>query len=193
MQFWETFAIAVSLSMDAFAVAVSSGMKLKCLNRRQIFRLSFHFGFFQAAMPVAGWFLGALFQRQVEAFDHWIAFALLAFVGLKMIYEAFSRKDEEDDSAAPCSDPTKGSSLVALSVATSIDAFAVGLSLSMIGVGVWQPAAVIGFTAAAFTAAGMRLGAAAASKFKFGKYAEVAGGVILAALALKILSEHGVF
>lgn len=192
MQFWETIAIAVSLSMDAFAVAISSGMKLKCLSGRQVFRLAFHFGFFQAAMPVAGWFVGALFQRQVEAFDHWIAFALLAFVGWKMVFEAFTHKDGDDEKTI-CDDPTKGFSLVALSVATSIDAFAIGLSLSMLGVGVWRPAVVIGFTAAAFTAVGMRLGAAAASKFKIGKYAEVLGGLVLVVLSIKILREHGVF
>src|SRR5512140_3417841 len=118
-------ALACALAMDAFAVAIVTGLTLSPMTRRHVFRLAFHFGLFQALMPTIGWVAGKAVQQYIAAFDHWIAFGLLAFVGSKMLWEAF-HKEEGEQSVAK--DPTSGLSLLVLSVATSIDALAVGLS-----------------------------------------------------------------
>jgi len=146
--------IAVALAMDAFAVALGTGLTLERLTGRHLFRLGFHFGLFQALMPVVGWLAGLTVQRWIAAYDHWIAFGLLGFVGGKMIYEALREGGETDDPR----DPTRGLSLVLLSVATSIDALAVGLTLAMLGIEIWVPSLVIGLVAGALTVAGMLLG-----------------------------------
>lgn len=176
--------IAVALAMDAFAVALGAGLNLERMTGRHLFRLSFHFGLFQALMPVVGWVAGLTVQRWIAAYDSWIAFALLVFVGGKMVREAL-REHEEDRVRA---DPTRGMNLVLLSLATSIDALAVGLSLAMLKVGIWIPALVIGLVAGALTVAGMclgrRLGAA------WGKKVEILGGLVLIAIGLKILLEN---
>lgn len=185
---WVTlFGIAVALAMDAFAVALGTGMALERLTGRHLFRLGFHFGLFQALMPVIGWLAGLTVQRWIADYDHWLAFGLLGFVGGKMIYEAVHGGDEEESS----SDPTRGLSLVLLSVATSIDALAVGLSLAMLGIGIWMPALVIGLVAGAFTVAGMLLGRRVGATW--GPRVEVFGGLVLIAIGLKILLEHTLF
>ena len=176
--------IAVALAMDAFAVALGTGMNLAALTGRHLFRLGFHFGLFQALMPVVGWMAGLTIQKQVAAWDHWIAFALLAFVGGKMLKEAFAA--EEEKKAA--SDPTRGMSLVILSVATSIDALAVGFSLSLLGVSIWWPALVIGLVAGVLTVAGMLLGRRAGDHW--GPRVEIVGGLVLIGIGVKILVEH---
>src|SRR5512145_3318729 len=135
--------IALALAMDAFAVALGAGLTLERLTGRHLFRLGFHFGLFQAMMPVVGWLAGLTVQHWIAAYDHWVAFGLLAFVGGKMLYEALRSEDEEKEAG----DPTRGLTLVILSVATSIDALAVGLSLAMLGVNIWLPALVIGLVA----------------------------------------------
>lgn len=145
--------LALALAMDAFAVALGTGAVLSRLTGRHLFRLGFHFGLFQALMPVIGWLAGLTIIQWVEAWDHWIAFSLLAIIGGRMIYEAFSDEENTDDR-----DPTKGLSLVLLSIATSIDALAVGFSLSVIGVSIWMPALVIGLVAGVLTIVGMLLG-----------------------------------
>lgn len=181
----ELFIIAVALAMDAFAVAVATGVALRTVSPRQTFRLAWHFGLFQALMPILGWSLGLTVRDHIEAYDHWIAFGLLTYIGVKMIREAF---EEEKQGRG---DPTRGFSLVMLSVATSIDALAVGLSLSMLGVSVWWPALVIGLVALAFTAAGLHLGKTVARAERIGTCSELAGGAILIAIGLNILREHG--
>lgn len=179
-------ALAVGLAMDAFAVAVATGVTLRTVTGRQTFRLAFHFGFFQALMPVLGWAGGMTVARRLESVDHWVAFALLAGVGGKMLWEAARGGG---DSGRP--DPTRGLSLVVLSVATSLDALAVGLSLSMLRVSVWGPALVIGLVCAAFTVAGLRLGRFAASTAKLERAAEAVGGLVLLAIGVRILIAHG--
>lgn len=179
--------IAVALAMDAFAVALGTGMALERLTGRHLFRLGFHFGLFQALMPVIGWLAGLTVQRWIAAYDHWIAFGLLGFVGGKMIYEALYGRDEEGNS----SDPTRGLSLVLLSVATSIDALAVGLTLAMLGISIWTPAMIIGLVAGAFTVAGMLLGRRVGAAW--GTRVEIFGGLVLCAIGLKILLEHTIF
>ena len=181
--------LAVALAMDAFAVAVAVGISLKRLNPRQLFRLCFHFGLFQAMMPVLGWFLGVKVRVHVEACDHWIAFVLLAFVGGKMLWEAFDNGDSKDEPR----DPTRSMSLVILSVATSIDALAVGFSMSVLNVSIAFPALIIGITASLFTFAGMQLGSRFASSSRLSHWAEIFGGLVLLAIGFHILWDHGVF
>jgi putative Mn2+ efflux pump MntP len=176
--------IAIGLAMDAFAVSIAVGLSLKEVSLRQTFRLAYHFGLFQALMPILGWLAGRSIERWIGPVDHWIAFGLLTAIGGKMIYEAF--KGDADDVAKK--DPTKGASLVVLSVATSIDALAVGLSLALLGVEIWYPALVIGFVAFAFTAVGLHLGKRFGALL--GRRMEIVGGVILIAIGVRILVEH---
>lgn len=181
--------LAVALAMDAFAVAVAVGIRLKKVNPRQMFRLSWHFGLFQAMMPVIGWSLGVKVRFFVESFDHWIAFGLLAFVGGKMLWEAFDGEAKTEETH----DPTRSVSLVILSVATSIDALAVGFSMSVLQVAIAFPALIIGLTASFFTLVGMHLGSRFASSSRLSQWAEIMGGVVLLAIGVHILWEHGVF
>lgn len=183
----ELLLTAVALAMDAFAVSIASGCTLKCVSKRQAFRMSFHFGLFQALMPIIGWYLGVAVHGFVESYAPWIAFGLLCYIGVNMIREAFG--DDEED-ACKC-DPTTGMTLVMLSVATSIDALAVGLSLAMLGVSVWWPALVIGLVASAFTLVGLYLGETAAKAKRLGHFAEVLGGLVLLGIGVNILREHG--
>jgi len=178
--------IAVGLAMDAFAVSIATGVSLKEVNARQIFRLAWHFGFFQAMMPVIGWFAGLTVRSLIEHYDHWIAFVLLAFVGIRMIREAFQDEATKKEGI----DPTKGWTLVILSVATSIDALAVGLSISMLKVSIWTPALIIGLVAGMFTLMGLQLGQKVGSAARIGHYAEIIGGIVLLLIGLKILYEH---
>ena len=152
--------IAVALAMDAFAVAIATGVALRQVSLRQTFRLSWHFGLFQALMPVLGWGLGSSIQSYVEAYAHWVAFSLLALVGSNMLKEALLTDDDEEP--APRKDATRGKTLVVLSVATSIDALAVGLSMSMLNISIAYPAIIIGIVAGLFTIAGLHLGKRAA-------------------------------
>lgn len=177
-------AIAIGLAMDAFAVAIGAGLTLKTVTARQTFRLAWHFGLFQALMPVIGWLVGRTVAQWITPVDHWIAFGLLAAIGGKMIYEAL----HPEAHMRPRPDPTKGLPLILLSIATSIDAFAVGLSLALLGISIWYPALVIGLVAAAFTAIGMHVGQRFGSLL--GRRMEVVGGVILIAIGLRILIEH---
>ena len=179
-------AIAIALAMDAFAVAIATGVRLKRVSLRQFFRLSFHFGLFQSMMPVIGWAAGLTVRESLERYDHWIAFGLLTFVGVNMIREAF--KMEED--AREKHDPTRGLTLVMLSVATSIDALAVGLTISMLQVAIWLPALIIGLVAGAFTVVGLHLGKSVGAAERLSPVAEVLGGVVLLAIGLKVLIEH---
>ncbi len=176
------FGIALALAMDAFAVALGTGVTLSSLTGRRLFRLSFHFGLFQALMPVIGWLAGQTLVQWIAAWDHWIAFALLAFVGGRMIKESFGEERTTDN------DPTRGATLVMLSIATSIDALAVGFSLSLLGVSIWLPAVVIGLVAGALTLAGMLLGDRVGTRW--GSRVEIFGGVVLITIGLKILWEH---
>lgn len=176
--------IAVGLAIDAFAVALAVSATLRTVSPRHVFRLAFHFGLFQAVMPILGWAGGRTIGRFVADWDHWVAFGLLAAVGGKAIYEALRRPAWH----TPRTDPTRGLSLVTLSVATSIDAFAVGITLAMLQVSIWYPAAVIGCVAAALTCVGLRLGARLGAAF--GRWMEIGGGLILIGIGVKIVMEH---
>ena len=201
MTLFAIFALAVALAMDAFAVAVATGIRLGAATGRQTFRLAFHFGLFQFFMPVLGWFLGLTVRGFIEQWDHWVAFALLGFIGVNMIRESFGQERDADDGGsrqaadalAHPSDPTRGFSLIMLSVATSIDALAVGLSFALLNMSVWFPSAVIGVVCAVLTTAGLYLGKTLSRAEALGKRAELIGGLVLLVIGLKILHEHGVF
>ncbi len=175
--------LALALAMDAFAVALGTGTVLARLTGRHIFRLAFHFGLFQALMPVVGWLAGQAVVQFVSSWGHWIAFVLLALIGGRMIREALSAEEKPDDR-----DPTRGLSLVMLSIATSIDALAVGFSLSVIGVSIWFPAFIIGLVAGVLTVVGMLVGRRLGDLW--GPRVEILGGIVLIAIGVRILCEH---
>lgn len=183
--------IAVALAMDAFAVAIATGVTLRQVSIRQTFRLSWHFGLFQALMPVIGWGVGSSIQSYVEAYAHWVAFVLLALVGSNMLKEAILTDDDEEP--APRKDATRGMTLVVLSIATSIDALAVGLSMSMLNVPIAYPAVIIGIVAGLFTITGLHLGKRVAGLTWLSNWAEALGGLVLWIIGLNILRESGVF
>jgi putative Mn2+ efflux pump MntP len=185
MGWFEVVLVAVGLAMDAFAVSLAAGTSKTCRGPRPTFRLSFHFGLFQALMPVIGWYLGTRVAVLMGAVDHWIAFGLLAFVGVRMIRSGF---DKREDVKKP--DPSKGWTLVTLSLATSIDALAVGLSLAMLEVSIWYPSVVIGVITAGLSVLGVRLGSKLGAVF--GRRMEVVGGVILIGIGLKILIDEAI-
>ena len=176
--------IAVGLAMDAFAVSIGIGLNAQRVSARTTVRLAWHFGLFQFLMPIVGWLAGLSVERWISGIDHWVAFGLLAAIGGHMIYEAVWG-DEEERAAK---DATRGVSLVVLSVATSIDALAVGLSLALLGVEIWYPAIVIGIVAFVFTAVGLHLGRRFGALF--GKRMEILGGVILIGIGVRILIDH---
>lgn len=184
MEIWTLTGIAVALAMDAFAVALGVGVSVSPLTHRHYFRLGFHFGLFQALMPIVGWLLGRTVQTYIVDYDHWIAFSLLALIGGHMIYEALHPEREERQEG----DPTRGLRLVLLSVATSIDALAVGLSLAMLGIDVWFPALIIGLVACVFTLIGLRIGRRIGDTW--GPRVEIVGGIILILIGVKIVLEH---
>jgi len=189
MSIFNILALSIALAMDAFAVAVAVGISLKRVSLRQTFRLSWHFGFFQAFMPVLGWMMGIRMYSLIEDYDHWAAFMLLSFVGGKMLLDALKGHKEGTDAGK---DPTKAMSLVMLSVATSIDALVIGFSISMLDVSIVFPVIVIGLVAILFTVIGLFLGTKLGSSSKLSIYAEIIGGVVLLCIGVNILFEHGV-
>ncbi len=177
--------MAVALAMDCFAVAMGMSCGATRLKARQTLRMAFFFGLFQFAMPVIGWFAGENVLRHIEKFDHWIALILLAFVGLKMIRESFEKGKGEG--ANPV-DRTTGVPLLILSIATSIDALAVGLSLSVLRTNIFLPAVLIGVVCFALTVVGAKIGPLVGRAV--GKRAELLGGLILIGIGIKIVLEH---
>lgn len=175
--------ISVGLAMDAFAVAIAAGLTLPAVTPRHVFRLSFHFGLFQFLMPVLGWLAGREVAGYIGAYDHWLAFGLLGFVGGKMLLEACHPEDTQDRA-----DPTRGLTLVSLSVATSLDALAVGLSMAFLRVSIWFPCVVIGLVAAALTAVGLGFGTRIGPRW--GRWAEAAGGLVLLLIGARIVMSH---
>ena len=179
----EIIIIAFGLAMDASAVSLVAAASGFAKDSRSIFRLAFHFGLFQFLMPVFGWLLGVSFVSYFSAVDHWIAFGLLSFVGGRMILSGLNPNME-----SYTNDPSRGLTLVMLSVATSIDALAIGLSLAMLDVNIWYPSIMIGVITTTMSLAaimvGTRLGV------MFGKRMEIFGGIILIAIGTRILYSH---
>lgn len=183
MGFFSIFLIAIGLSMDAFAVAICKGLKMRRIDYAQTLIIGIFFGGFQALMPFIGWMLGVKFQRHIEVFDHWVAFVLLAFVGGKMIYDSFKSEEEE------LSEIFSISELFVLAIATSIDALAVGVAFGMLAdVNIFYSIMVIGLTTFILSVLGVFIGNKFGLAYK--NKAEFVGGVILILLGLKILLEH---
>lgn len=183
MDFLTILLLSVSLAFDAFTVSIAVGIVLSKVSFQQTFRIGFHFGLFQFLMPIIGWLLGSNIVKYIEAVDHWLAFALLCFIGCKMIWEAFSSDVREYKN-----DPSRGWSLVVLSIATSIDALAVGLSLALIKSSILYPAIVIGIVTTLLSTFGILFGPKLGKLFR--KYAVVLGGLILITIGIKILITH---
>ncbi len=183
MGFIEIVLIAIGLAMDAFAVSFAAGSLEQVRGRRAAFRLSFHFGLFQFFMPVIGWYAGVTVVSYIEAIDHWVAFGLLAYVGGRMIISGIDKTTRSFRG-----DPSRGSTLIILSLATSIDALAVGLSLAMIQVSIWYPCVVIGIVTAGLSLVGIQMGDRLGKTFC--KRMEVVGGIILVFIGTKILLSH---
>ena len=180
----ELILIAIGLSMDAFAVAVCKGLKMYKLQYKQLICIAVFFGGFQALMPLIGWFVGKQFESYISAFDHWIAFALLVFIGGKMLLEALSPREEETDKKE-CLNLKE---LTILAFATSIDALAVGITFAIIEVSIVSAISIIGIITLFLCAIGVFVG----HRFGkiFGNKAEILGGSILILIGLKILLEH---
>ena len=176
--------LAVGLAMDCFAVALGLGTTEHIDRLRPALRLAWHFGLFQALMPVIGWLAGRSIEPLISEFDHWLAFGLLAFVGGRMIRSGLASGDE----VVSTKDPSRGRTLVILSVATSIDALAVGFSLAAIGVDIALPTIIIGLTSLALTLVGLMLGRRLGQAF--GKRMEMVGGIILILIGLRVLISH---
>ena len=184
MGFWELLLLAIGVSMDAFAVSVCKGLSMSRSGLKESAICGAWFGGFQALMPLIGFFLGTLFAEAIEAFDHWIAFGLLAIIGANMLKEAFSKEEE-----GCCGCDLSFKTMLVMAIATSIDALAVGISLAMAGnVNIWLAILLIGFTTFSFSGLGVKIGNVFGSRFE--QKAQVAGGVILILLGLKILLEH---
>ena len=183
MNFIEILLISLSMSMDAFAVCLGVGAARRIDGRRSTFRLAFHFGLFQFIMPVLGWIAGTTILHYITAYDHWVAFGLLGSVGLRMIISGFNPESNDEKM-----DPSRGWSLVLLSLATSIDALAVGFSLGIVGITIWYPAVVIGVVTGLVSLLGLRLGNKLGEKF--GKRMEIVGGIVLVLIGVRILMAH---
>ncbi len=184
MDLFSILLIGIGLAMDAFSVAVTDGIILKKPTVLQSTKIAFFFGGFQFLMPCAGFLLGSVFARYITAFDHWIAFALLAFIGGKMIFEATGKGDESEE----IKNPLSLSTLLLLALATSIDALAVGVTFATIDVPVLYASAVIGIETFLITLAGVYIGSKCGNLL--GNKAEIAGGLVLVGIGTKILIEH---
>jgi putative Mn2+ efflux pump MntP len=183
MSFPSILIIAIGLGMDAFSVAIGVGAVSRTVSLGPVFRLSIHFGLFQTLMPVAGWFAGMTVAHIIAGYDHWVAFGLLAYVGGKMMMASFRREENVHKT-----DPTKGWTLILLSVATSIDALAVGLSFAFLKIPILYPSIIIGLVAFGMTMIGMIFGKKLGKVM--GKKVEMIGGIILIGIGVKILMEH---
>ena len=183
MEYLTSIFIGIGLAMDAFTVSLGIGTGRRANDRRAKFRLSFHFGFFQMAMTIVGWFAGSTIARYIETFDHWIAMGLLAYVGGNMILSGLKPETE-----TYIKDPSKGKLLIILSVATSIDALAVGLSMAMLKAPCLLPAIIIGVVTWGLSIFGLLAGDSLGQRF--GKRMELLGGLILLGIGVRILVTH---
>ena len=181
MKVWELFVIAVGLSMDAFAVSICKGLSTKDVRREHMVVTGLYFGGFQALMPLAGYLLGSRFQSMIQRVDHWFAFVLLALIGANMVRESQGEAEHLDDSFTP-------GTMLPLAVATSIDALAVGVTFAFLNVRIIPAAALIGVTTFALSAIGVRLSSVFGARYQ--ARAELAGGIVLILMGVKILLEH---
>lgn len=181
----ELILTAIGLAMDAFAVSICKGLRMKRLHLGQTLIIGLYFGIFQALMPVLGWLLGKSFSRYIQAFDHWIAFVLLAFIGGKMLWDSLHEKETDSDATA---DTLSHRELLMLAIATSIDALAVGIAFACLDTNIWYAASVIGMITFLLSMIGVMIGKRFGSCFQ--QKAGIIGGVVLIFIGVKILLEH---
>ncbi len=182
MQIWELVAIAIALSMDAFAVSVCKGLSVKQVKLSHALTAGLYFGGFQAFMPLIGYLLGSQFESLITSIDHWIAFVLLGIIGVNMIREALGKEEDE------LNDSFAFKVMLPLAVATSIDALAVGVTFAFLNVDIVPAVLLIGATTFTFSAVGVKIGSLFGLRFK--KKAELLGGIVLILIGVKILLEH---
>ena len=183
MNFLTILSLAIALSMDAFSVSICKGLTTKKFSWKMALTCGLWFGFFQALMPVIGYFLGEQFEQYITTVDHWIAFGLLFLIGANMIREAIWGRDDQENNGA-----LDFRTMLLLAIATSIDALAVGISFACIQVKIWSSVLIIGLTTFLFSVMGVKIGNVFGSKFE--KSAGIVGGIILILIGLKILLEH---
>ena len=186
MGLFEIFMIGVGLSMDAFAASICKGLNMRRLSAKNMLIIGLFFGGFQTLMPAVGWILGKQFEVYITSVDHWVAFALLAFIGGKMIYDVFH--GDEDGCCNEKTDKLDMKEVLTLAVATSIDALAVGISFAFLQVEILKAVSVIGVTTFVLSVVGVAVGNMFGAKYE--KNATLAGGIILILIGLKILLEH---
>ena len=183
MSFLELFLVAIGVAMDAFAVAICKGLAQPKVTLKGLAAVGLWFGGFQALMPLLGWLLGTRFDVYITSFDHWIAFALLVLIGANMIREAFGKEDEAEDDGA-----LDWKTMLVLAVATSIDALAVGVSFAFLDVRILPAVLLIGVITCLTSCLGLKIGNVFGARYK--QRAELAGGIILVLIGIKILLEH---
>ena len=178
----EILLISIGLAMDAFAVSVCKGLAMKKMSWKKAIIIGLYFGIFQAVMPVIGYFLGTTFERFITYVDHWVAFILLVGIGINMVKEAFDKESENRN------DNVDMKTMLVLSIATSIDALAIGITFACLKIHIVMPVITIGLITFIISVIGVKIG----NRFgdKYGKKAEIMGGVILILLGIKILLEH---
>ena len=179
MSLWELFVIAVGLSMDAFAVSVCKGLSVQKVKPKHYLIVAAYFGGFQALMPLLGYLLGVRFEAMVANVDHWIAFVLLGLIGANMVRESRAGEEKLDDSFTV-------STMLILAVATSIDALAIGVTFAFLGVNIVEAIILIGITTGIIS--GLKIGNVFGSRYK--SKAEMAGGIVLILMGIKILVQH---
>ena len=183
MSYIEIVLIAIGLSMDAFAVSIMLGLSVQKPTLKQYLLPGIYFGFFQALMPLIGYYTGSLFAEKIQKFEHWIAFGLLTIIGANMIKESFSKDEEKHDD-----NKFKFINMLLLAIATSIDALAIGVTFAFFKINIFAAIAIIGLTTFCLSICGVKIGNIFGVKFK--SKAELLGGIVLVALGLKILLEH---
>lgn len=189
MSLYELFIIAVGLSMDAFAVAICKGLSVQKAKLNHMAVTGLYFGLFQAGMPLIGYLVGKQFSLYITRFDHWVAFILLGLIGANMIREAVSKDDDDEEKCCNQKSPFGFRAMLPMAVATSIDALAIGVSFALLpDVRIVPAVSFIGITTFAFSFAGVKIGNVFGVRFK--SKAELAGGIILILMGLKILLEH---
>ncbi|MBE7048242.1 MAG: manganese efflux pump [Ruminococcaceae bacterium] len=180
MHISELILIALGLSMDAFAVSLSNGMVIPDLRLRDALKFGLFFGFFQMLMPLIGWLAGRMFSTYIATFDHWVAFILLGYIGIKMIIEAKNKEEAQGN--------THFRIMLVLAIATSIDALAAGITFAFMPINIWVSIFAIGAITFFLSTVGALLGKKAGAAL--GHHAQVGGGILLVAMGFKILIEH---
>ena len=191
MSLFELIITAIALSMDAFAVSICKGLSVGKIKIKHMLICGLWFGGFQALMPLIGYFLGSAFSEYITAYDHWIAFALLAFIGGKMIVEALGGEEEEECGCCP-DNAFRTSTMLTMAIATSIDALAVGVTFALLpDVNIAFAVSSIGVITFLFSMVGVKIGSIFGAKYRF--VAELVGGIALVGMGIKILIEHLLF